>query len=247
MPDERNPLSVVEDLRWFLADVCSGKDKMSAAPGGLKHVATEPAQIGGKRERRRVPSGRAAALRRAPSDSDCSGETASLSADSAERAPRAPPTLNKSRSRRRGSEWEVLEGLKDGQRFEKRPEVFNGYLHKKRKWPLKGWHKRFFVIDGGILVYARSPTDVARGRLHGSVDVGRYIMLAQHLAIRTCQILTKIVGKFGNNFDEYTDHDDMAVLGNTRRYAKIQIVKLGGGGSIGAIFLSQWVVRSYTT
>ncbi|KAG7300623.1 hypothetical protein JYU34_014917, partial [Plutella xylostella] len=145
---------------------------MSAAPGGLKHVATEPAQIGGKRERRRVPSGRAAALRRAPSDSDCSGETASLSADSAERAPRAPPTLNKSRSRRRGSEWEVLEGLKDGQRFEKRPEVFNGYLHKKRKWPLKGWHKRFFVIDGGILVYARSPTDVARGRLHGSVDVG---------------------------------------------------------------------------
>ncbi|XP_048484012.1 oxysterol-binding protein-related protein 3 [Plutella xylostella] len=165
----------IEDLRWFLADVCSGKDKMSAAPGGLKHVATEPAQIGGKRERRRVPSGRAAALRRAPSDSDCSGETASLSADSAERAPRAPPTLKKSRSkqsRRRGSEWEVLEGLKDGQRFEKRPEVFNGYLHKKRKWPLKGWHKRFFVIDGGILVYARSPTDVARGRLHGSVDVG---------------------------------------------------------------------------
>lgn len=44
-------------------------------------------------------------------------------------------------SRRRGSEWEVLEGLKDGQRFEKRPDVFNGYLHKKRKWPLKGWHK----------------------------------------------------------------------------------------------------------
>lgn len=35
----------------------------------------------------------------------------------------------------------MLEGLKDGQRFERRPEVFNGYLHKKRKWPLKGWHK----------------------------------------------------------------------------------------------------------
>ncbi|KPJ03407.1 hypothetical protein RR46_00317 [Papilio xuthus] len=40
---------------------------------------------------RRRAGGRAAALRRAPSDSDCSGETASLSADSAERAPRAPP------------------------------------------------------------------------------------------------------------------------------------------------------------
>ncbi|KAL4708914.1 hypothetical protein ACJJTC_014942, partial [Scirpophaga incertulas] len=82
-------------------------------------------------------------------------------------------------SRRRGSEWEVLEGLKDGQRFDKRPDVFNGYLHKKRKWPLKGWHKRFFVIDGGILVYARSPTDVARGRLHGSVDVGLSVISAK--------------------------------------------------------------------
>ncbi|KPJ08629.1 Oxysterol-binding protein-related protein 6 [Papilio machaon] len=132
---------------------------------------------------RRRAGGRAAALRRAPSDSDCSGETASLSADSAERAPRAPPQptrQTKTRgSRRRGSEWEVLEGLKDGQRFEKRPEVFNGYLHKKRKWPLKGWHKRFFVVDGGILVYARSPSDVARGRLHGSVDVGLSVISAK--------------------------------------------------------------------
>ena len=42
---------------------------------------------------------------------------------------------------RRGSEWEILEGLKEGQCYESRPESFNGYLHKKRKWPLKGWHK----------------------------------------------------------------------------------------------------------
>lgn len=150
---------------------------------GLKHAATEPGQLVSKRERRpRGTANRASVLRRAPSDSDCSGETASLSADSAERAPRAPtlPTrTTKNRSRRRGSEWEVLEGLKDGQRFDKRPEVMNGYLHKKRKWPLKGWHKRFFVVDGGILVYARSATDVARGRLHGSVDVGLSVISAK--------------------------------------------------------------------
>jgi hypothetical protein len=42
---------------------------------------------------------------------------------------------------RRTSEWEILEGLKDGQRFDKKPKVYEGYLHKKRKWPLKGWHK----------------------------------------------------------------------------------------------------------
>jgi len=42
---------------------------------------------------------------------------------------------------RRGTEWEIVEGLKDGQRYDKKPELFRGYLHKKRKWPLKGWHK----------------------------------------------------------------------------------------------------------
>ncbi|CAH2097362.1 unnamed protein product [Euphydryas editha] len=153
-----------------------------SSQASLKHVATEPSRLDSKRERRRGAAGRAAALRRAPSDSDCSGETASLSADSGDRSVRPappPPRSGKTRSRRRGSEWEVLEGLKDGQRFDKRPEVFNGYLHKKRKWPLKGWHKRFFVVDGGILVYARSPTDVARGRLHGSVDVGLSVISAK--------------------------------------------------------------------
>ncbi|KAG6451671.1 hypothetical protein O3G_MSEX007274 [Manduca sexta] len=150
--------------------------------GGVKHAPADQPRLDNKRERRRGAAGRAAALRRAPSDSDCSGETASLSADSGDRVLRPqpqPPRSGKSRSRRRGSEWEVLEGLKDGQRFDKRPDVFNGYLHKKRKWPLKGWHKRFFVVDGGILVYARSPTDVARGRLHGSVDVGLSVISAK--------------------------------------------------------------------
>ncbi|XP_045761843.1 uncharacterized protein LOC123865063 isoform X4 [Maniola jurtina] len=177
----KNPItwSTLVDLRWFLSGGCSGRNMSQS---GLKHVATEPTRLESKRERRRGAAGRAAALRRAPSDSDCSGETASLSADSGDRSVRPappPPRSGKSRSRRRGSEWEVLEGLKDGQRFEKRPEVFNGYLHKKRKWPLKGWHKRFFVVDGGILVYARSPTDVARGRLHGSVDVGLSVISAK--------------------------------------------------------------------
>lgn len=38
-------------------------------------------------------------------------------------------------------EWEILEGLKEGQRFELVPRKFEGYLLKRRKWPLKGWHK----------------------------------------------------------------------------------------------------------
>jgi hypothetical protein len=40
--------------------------------------------------------------------------------------------------RKAGNEWEILEGLKDGQRCEEKPDKFDGYLLKRRKWPLKG-------------------------------------------------------------------------------------------------------------
>lgn len=48
---------------------------------------------------------------------------------------------------RRGSEWEILEGLKDGQRYDIKPQILTGYLHKKRKWPLKGWHKVITIVE----------------------------------------------------------------------------------------------------
>ena len=42
---------------------------------------------------------------------------------------------------RKKGEWEILEGLKEGQRFDLVPRKFEGFLLKRRKWPLKGWHK----------------------------------------------------------------------------------------------------------
>lgn len=38
-------------------------------------------------------------------------------------------------------DWEVLEGLREGQRCEETPIRKEGYLLKRRKWPMKGWHK----------------------------------------------------------------------------------------------------------
>lgn len=32
--------------------------------------------------------------------------------------------------------------------------------------------QRFFVVDKGILVYGKGPGDIARGKIHGSVDIG---------------------------------------------------------------------------
>lgn len=78
------------------------------------------------------------------SDSDASGDTNSLSAESATEQAQ-PAQVSRKKQRRRSSEWEIMEGLKDGQRYEHKPDPFNGFLHKKRKWPLKGWHKVLWI------------------------------------------------------------------------------------------------------
>ncbi|XP_044531047.1 oxysterol-binding protein-related protein 7 [Gracilinanus agilis] len=56
------------------------------------------------------------------------------------------------------------------------PERQEGHLLKKRKWPLKGWHKRYFVLEDGILRYANTRQDIAKGKLHGSIDVRSSVM-----------------------------------------------------------------------
>ncbi|XP_050297078.1 oxysterol-binding protein-related protein 3-like isoform X2 [Anthonomus grandis grandis] len=106
------------------------------------------------------------------SDSDASLETNSLSADSGTEQNQTGPPETRKKKNRKGSEWEIMEGLKDGQRFESKPNLFNGYLHKKRKWPLKGWHKRYFILDNGILIYGKNPVDIKKGKLHGTLDIG---------------------------------------------------------------------------
>uniref|UniRef100_A0A670ZA71 Oxysterol-binding protein n=1 Tax=Pseudonaja textilis TaxID=8673 RepID=A0A670ZA71_PSETE len=49
--------------------------------------------------------------------------------------------------------WEVIDDLHIHSGVSPQPERQEGYLLKKRKWPLKGWHK------------------VLKGKLHGSIDV----------------------------------------------------------------------------
>ncbi|XP_072507059.1 oxysterol-binding protein-related protein 3 isoform X5 [Notamacropus eugenii] len=56
------------------------------------------------------------------------------------------------------------------------PQIQKGFLLKKRKWPLKGWHKRFFFLEKGILKYAKNLADIEREKLHGSIDVGLSVM-----------------------------------------------------------------------
>lgn len=41
-----------------------------------------------------------------------------------------------------------------------KPENYEGFLLKRRNWPMKGWHKRYFTLADGILKYGKSKNDV---------------------------------------------------------------------------------------
>uniref|UniRef100_A0A672RB06 Oxysterol-binding protein n=1 Tax=Sinocyclocheilus grahami TaxID=75366 RepID=A0A672RB06_SINGR len=47
---------------------------------------------------------------------------------------------------------------------------------KKRKYPLQGWHKRYFVLDKGTLRYSKTQQDIVRGKVHGALDVSLAVM-----------------------------------------------------------------------
>ncbi|XP_020641206.3 oxysterol-binding protein-related protein 7 isoform X2 [Pogona vitticeps] len=86
---------------------------------------------------------------------------------------------------RQGSEsWEVVDELRIQSGGVQEMERQEGYLLKKRKWPLKGWHKRYFVLEDGILKYATTRQDVLKGKLHGSIDVRLSVMSVNKKAQR---------------------------------------------------------------
>uniref|UniRef100_A0A8C6XEF7 Oxysterol-binding protein n=1 Tax=Naja naja TaxID=35670 RepID=A0A8C6XEF7_NAJNA len=80
--------------------------------------------------------------------------------------------------------WEVIDDLHIHSGVIQQPERQEGYLLKKRKWPLKGWHKRYFVLEDGILKYATTRQDVLKGKLHGSIDVCLSVMSVNKKAQR---------------------------------------------------------------
>jgi len=51
------------------------------------------------------------------------------------------------------------------------PEKFSGFYMKKRKWPLNGYHKRYFVLDVGYLKYGKFANEDFR-KVHGKMDLG---------------------------------------------------------------------------
>ncbi|KAI9536555.1 Oxysterol-binding protein- protein 3 [Dissostichus eleginoides] len=76
----------------------------------------------------------------------------------------------------RQDSWEIVEGLRGGFSNVLEPQKQEGYMLKRRKWPMKGWHKRYFFLDMGILKYGKCSADIEKGKLHGCIDVGLSVM-----------------------------------------------------------------------
>ncbi|XP_054462855.1 oxysterol-binding protein-related protein 7-like isoform X2 [Anoplopoma fimbria] len=80
--------------------------------------------------------------------------------------------------------WEVMDDLQQRDMYSvpgssgdlSIPGICEGYLMKRRKYPLKGWHKRYFLLEKGILKYSKTQQDIQRGKLHGSLDVSLAVM-----------------------------------------------------------------------
>uniref|UniRef100_A0A667X5R2 Oxysterol-binding protein n=1 Tax=Myripristis murdjan TaxID=586833 RepID=A0A667X5R2_9TELE len=79
--------------------------------------------------------------------------------------------------------WEIVEGLKGFPASMQEPVRQEGFLLKRRKWPMKGWHKRYFVLEKGILKYSKRGSDLKKGKLHGCIDVGLSVMSVKKKAM----------------------------------------------------------------
>ncbi|KAM9783055.1 oxysterol-binding protein-related protein 3 [Neosynchiropus ocellatus] len=76
----------------------------------------------------------------------------------------------------RQDSWEIVDGVRGGGSNVLEPQRQEGYLLKRRKWPMKGWHKRYFLLDKGVLKYGKCSADIEKGKLHGCIDVGLSVM-----------------------------------------------------------------------
>uniref|UniRef100_H3A5L1 Oxysterol-binding protein n=1 Tax=Latimeria chalumnae TaxID=7897 RepID=H3A5L1_LATCH len=72
--------------------------------------------------------------------------------------------------------WEIVEGLRGGMSNIQEPLKHEGYLLKKRKWPLKGWHKKVYCPQKKLTFYCFPMTEVEKQKLHGCIDVGLSVM-----------------------------------------------------------------------
>ncbi|XP_043110067.1 oxysterol-binding protein-related protein 7 [Puntigrus tetrazona] len=104
---------------------------------------------------------------------------------------RSSSTASSRHSRLNIKDWEVMDDFPvdlnltgENMQDANTPGICEGYLMKRRKWPLKGWHRRYFVLDKGILRYSKNQHDFSKGKMHGALDVSLAVMSVNKKARR---------------------------------------------------------------
>ncbi|XP_028966306.1 oxysterol-binding protein-related protein 6 [Galendromus occidentalis] len=146
-------------------------------------------------------------------------------------------------------DWEIMRGLKLGETVSKeKPQKHEGYVMKRRKWPLKGWHRRFFFLENGTLSYAKNSSDMARGRFHGQVDLAvafiSYKAKEQRIDIDADESIFHLKLKDPGSFDKWIEH-----ISAHRRYKQQELSKYENGSprSSNEQRVLQWVLDASST
>uniref|UniRef100_A0A669E1K2 Oxysterol-binding protein n=1 Tax=Oreochromis niloticus TaxID=8128 RepID=A0A669E1K2_ORENI len=113
------------------------------------------------------------------------------------------------------------------------PGICEGYLMKRRKYPLKGWHKRYFLLEKGILKYSKTQQDIQRGKLHGSLDISMAVMSVNK---KTKRIDLDAGDNLYHLKVTYWFQDDSSIVGNFGQKRKtwndLQSGDVGGGAAV---------------
>uniref|UniRef100_A0A8C2U4H5 Oxysterol-binding protein n=1 Tax=Coturnix japonica TaxID=93934 RepID=A0A8C2U4H5_COTJA len=130
----------------------------------------------------------------------------------------------KSRSSKPDS-WEIIEGLKIGQTNVQKPDKHEGFMLKKRKWPLKGWHKvNIMKYAVPQISYSAFWFQIQKGKVHGSIDVGLSVMSikkkARRIDLDTEEHIYHLKVKSQDTFDAW-----VSKLRHHRLYRQNEIVR----------------------
>ncbi|KAF7686220.1 hypothetical protein HF521_015582 [Silurus meridionalis] len=72
--------------------------------------------------------------------------------------------------------WKIMESIQESNSNVQKPIKQEGFLLKRRKRPMKGWHKRYFLLERGILMYGKTLADLKKGKVRGCIDIGLSVM-----------------------------------------------------------------------
>ncbi|CAF0911342.1 unnamed protein product [Didymodactylos carnosus] len=103
--------------------------------------------------------------------------------------------------------------------------TIGNYLMKKRNWPMRGWHKRYFLLDNGYLMYGKSEQEIKRGRYNGRCDIGlcivTFIREVQRISVDETNFVYHIKIKDKKQFDQWLDQ-----IAQHRSYRQKQLEKV---------------------